>query len=178
MSFLDLFKKKPQAPSINCRVWLNQVAKEKACIRMAKTDHELIFIAWSRLTFGVFQNVFSRQGLPSEVILAREVIPSRLEGKEFVFLERHYDRDKELNFLESINANKVLVQFSLEDPIMSAFNSDRVLKVMESMGHQEDEPMEHKMINKSIERGMDKVKDASLTDDLPEVVKVWIDSMD
>jgi len=152
MSFLDLFKKTPKGPKINVRVWVNQAAKEKACAQMALADTTLAFIAWSKITGQHFQEVFRRQDIPNEVLTARDILPSKMIGRNFVFLERHYHRDKEKKFIESLNSNEVLVHVSLSDPLLSAFNADRIKRIMDSMGHDEDEPIEHAMINKSIER--------------------------
>lgn len=117
MPFLNLFKKTPQGPSINARLWLNQTAKTKACIRMAKEDSTLVFIAWSTATQEINQKLFREQGMSTEVILARDVIPSRMQGKNYVLLERHYDRDKEIEFLESLKAGEVLAHLALSVPL-------------------------------------------------------------
>ena len=48
---------------------------------------------------------------------------------------------------------------SLEDKLMRLFNSERISKVMDSMGHKEGEVIQHKMITKSIERAQKKVEE-------------------
>lgn len=60
---------------------------------------------------------------------------------------------------------------------MRVFNSDRIQKVMVDMGHTEGEFIEHKMINKSIERAMDKIKSDGLPEDSSELVKEWMDGI-
>jgi len=177
MSFLDLFKKKPQGPKINVRVWMNLAAKEKACIRMAQAESTLIFIAWSKVTSDHFQAVFEKQGIPNEMMTAREVIPTRMAGKNFVFLERHFDHDKEKKFLEALKSNDVLVHVSLSDPLLAAFNADRIQKMMEKMGLNESEFIEHEMINKSIERAMEKIKNSNLHKDSPKTLLDWIEGI-
>jgi len=177
MSFLDRFKKNPQGPSITVRVWINQAEKEIACIKMAKDDPAFVFIAWSQVTCKLFLELFRKHGIPNEVLLSRLVFPSRVEGGKYLLLERHYDHDKEIEFLEYLKAEDVLAYVSLSDPLMSSFDANRIQKVMQSMGHQEGEYIEHKMIDKSIERAMKKIKEDGLTEDLPERVREWVESI-
>ena len=48
---------------------------------------------------------------------------------------------------------------SLEDPLMRMFGSDRIASVMDKMGFQEGEMIEHSMISSSIERAQKKVEE-------------------
>ncbi|MBR1379529.1 MAG: preprotein translocase subunit SecA [Bacteroidaceae bacterium] len=48
---------------------------------------------------------------------------------------------------------------SLEDKLMRLFASDRISKIMDRMGFEDGEMIEHKMINKSIERAQKKVEE-------------------
>ena len=178
MSFLDLFKKKPKGPRINVRVWMNNTAKEKACTKMALKEKSLIFIAWSKVTCQHFQELFNRQDIPNEVITASDILPSRMTGKSFVFLERHYDHDKENKFLASLGANEFLAHLSLHDPLLSVFNTGHIQNLMTSMGHDEGEFIEHEMIDKSIERAMEKIKNSDLQGDVSTDLIEWIEGID
>jgi preprotein translocase subunit SecA len=48
---------------------------------------------------------------------------------------------------------------SLEDDLMRLFSSDRIVKLMDRMGFEEGEVIEHSMISKSIERAQKKVEE-------------------
>ncbi len=48
---------------------------------------------------------------------------------------------------------------SLEDDLMRLFSSDRIVKVMDKLGFEEGEMIEHSMISKSIERAQKKVEE-------------------
>ena len=48
---------------------------------------------------------------------------------------------------------------SLEDDLMRLFSSDRIASVMDKLGFQEGEMIEHKMISNSIERAQKKVEE-------------------
>ena len=48
---------------------------------------------------------------------------------------------------------------SLEDKLMRLFASDRISSIMDKLGFEEGEMIEHPMINKSIERAQKKVEE-------------------
>ena len=48
---------------------------------------------------------------------------------------------------------------SMEDELMRLFGSDRIVKVMDRMGYEEGEVIQHSMISKSIERAQKKVEE-------------------
>jgi len=80
--------------------------------------------------------------------------------------------------INELNAKEVLIYLSLNDPIIfSAFNADRIEQVIKSMGHQEHEPIEHKMISKSIERAQKKLMIGDLPSDCAESLKKWMESL-
>lgn len=174
MPILNLFRKTPKGPRISVRVWINHDAKEKACIKMAQAEKTLLFIAWSKVTCEHFQEIFKQEGIPNEVVTASDVLPYRMTGRKFVFIERHYDEIKEKKFLKSLKVDSALAHLSLSDPILSIFNSDRVQEVLENMGHNEDESIEHDMVNKSIERAMREIKNGNLPEDSSRALKEWI----
>lgn len=178
MSFLNLFKKSPKGPNITVRVWINKAEKEKACTQMAKAENTLIFVTWSKVTYQHFQTVFRNENISNDVMMAKDVVPAMVTERNIVFLERHFDLDKEKKFLESVNVNKVLVLIALSDPLMSAFNADGIQKLMDRMGHQEGEYIEHAMINKSIERAMEKIKSGGLPEDCSIEMKEWMEGID
>ncbi|MBT8228856.1 MAG: preprotein translocase subunit SecA, partial [Bacteroidia bacterium] len=82
-------------------------------------------------------------------------------GLAIIATERHDSRrvDRQLRGRAGRQGDPGTSQFyvSLEDKLMRLFNSDRIVKVMDSMGHQEGEVIQHKMITKSIERAQKKV---------------------
>ncbi len=176
---MSIFKKlfgqsdSKKAPKINLRVWVNQAAKEKACVMMAQADRHLLFIAWSKVTSQHFQEVFRKQHIPNEVMTADDILPYRMTGRSFVFIERHFDLRKETIFLESLKAKEVLVHVSLSDPLLLPFNSERIQQLMKQIGHDEEEYIEHDMINKSIENAMKKIKSGDFPKDSSKELLDW-----
>ncbi|ASQ90600.1 preprotein translocase subunit SecA [Prosthecochloris sp. GSB1] len=52
---------------------------------------------------------------------------------------------------------------SLEDNLMRLFGSDRVISVMDKLGHEEGDVIEHSMVTKSIERAQKKVEEQNFS---------------
>ena len=84
-------------------------------------------------------------------------------GLAIIGTERHDSRrvDRQLRGRSGRQGDPGSSQFyaSLEDDLMRLFGSDRVAKMMDRMGHQEGEVIQHKMISRSIERAQTKVEE-------------------
>ena len=84
-------------------------------------------------------------------------------GLAIVATERHDSRrvDRQLRGRAGRQGDPGSSQFfvSLEDRLMRLFNSDRIANVMDKMGHQEGEVIQHSAVTKSIERAQKKVEE-------------------
>jgi len=84
-------------------------------------------------------------------------------GLAIVGTERHDSRrvDRQLRGRAGRQGDPGSSQFyvSLEDNLMRLFNSERIAKLMDRMGHQEGEVIQHSMVSKSIERAQRKVEE-------------------
>jgi preprotein translocase subunit SecA len=84
-------------------------------------------------------------------------------GLAIIGTERHESRrvDRQLRGRAGRQGDPGSSQFfvSLEDDLMRLFGSDRIAKLMDRMGHQEGEVIQHSMVTKSIERAQKKVEE-------------------
>jgi preprotein translocase subunit SecA len=84
-------------------------------------------------------------------------------GLAIVGTERHESRriDRQLRGRAGRQGDPGSSQFfvSLEDNLMRLFGSERIAKMMDRMGHEEGESIQHKMISNSIERAQKKVEE-------------------
>ena len=84
-------------------------------------------------------------------------------GLAIIATERHDSRrvDRQLRGRSGRQGDPGSSQFyvSLEDKLMRLFNSDRIVKIMDKMGHQEGEVIQHSMISKSIGNAQKKVEE-------------------
>jgi preprotein translocase subunit SecA len=84
-------------------------------------------------------------------------------GLAIIGTERHDSRrvDRQLRGRAGRQGDPGSSQFfvSLEDDLMRLFGSDRIAKLMDRMGIEEGEVIQHSMISKSIERAQKKVEE-------------------
>jgi preprotein translocase subunit SecA len=84
-------------------------------------------------------------------------------GLAIVGTERHDSRrvDRQLRGRSGRQGDPGSSQFfvSLEDNLMRLFNSERIIKLMDRMGLEEGEVIQHSMVSKSIERAQKKVEE-------------------
>jgi preprotein translocase subunit SecA len=84
-------------------------------------------------------------------------------GLAIIGTERHDSRrvDRQLRGRAGRQGDPGSSQFyiSLEDNLMRLFQSERIARLMDRMGHQEGEVIQHSMVTKSIERAQKKVEE-------------------
>lgn len=109
---------------------------------------------------GVVTIATNMAGRGTDIVLGAEVID--LGGLHIVGTERHESRriDNQLRGRSGRQGDPGSSQFflSLEDDLMRLFGSDKIAVVMEKLGMEEDEPVEHKMVTSSIEQAQKKVE--------------------
>ncbi len=118
--------------------------------------------------------IVAEAGQPSKVTIATNMAGrgtdikisdqvKRDGGLAIVATERHDSRrvDRQLRGRAGRQGDPGSSQFyvSLEDNLMRLFQSERIAKVMDRMGHQDGEVIQHKMVTKSIERAQKKVEE-------------------
>ncbi|MBL4707844.1 MAG: preprotein translocase subunit SecA, partial [Flavobacteriales bacterium] len=100
-------------------------------------------------------------GRGTDIKLSKEVIEAG--GLAIIGTERHESRrvDRQLRGRAGRQGDPGSSQFyvSLEDNLMRLFGSDRIAKLMDRMGLEEGEVIQHSMITKSIERAQKKVEE-------------------
>ncbi len=100
-------------------------------------------------------------GRGTDIKLSNEV--KEAGGLAIIATERHDSRrvDRQLRGRSGRQGDPGSSQFyvSLEDKLMRLFNSDRIVKIMDKLGHEEGEVIQHSMITKSIERAQKKVEE-------------------
>ena len=89
-----------------------------------------------------------------------------LDGLHIVGTERHESRriDNQLRGRAGRQGDPGSSRFyiSLEDDLMRLFGSDRIMKIMDRLGIEEDQPIEHSLVTKSIETAQKRVESHNL----------------
>ena len=110
---------------------------------------------------GIVTIATNMAGRGTDIKLSQDVIDSG--GLAIIGTERHDSRrvDRQLRGRSGRQGDPGSSQFfvSFEDNLMRLFGSDRVTKVMDRMGLQEGENIQHSMVTKTIERAQKKVEE-------------------
>lgn len=100
-------------------------------------------------------------GRGTDIKIGEEV--KKAGGLAIIGSERHDSRrvDRQLRGRAGRQGDPGTSQFfvSLEDELMRLFGSERIVKVMDKMGYEEGEVIQHSMMTKSIERAQKKVEE-------------------
>ncbi|MEX2589974.1 MAG: preprotein translocase subunit SecA [Chitinophagales bacterium] len=100
-------------------------------------------------------------GRGTDIKIGKEV--KEAGGLAIVGSERHESRrvDRQLRGRSGRQGDPGSSQFfvSLEDNLMRLFGSDRIAKLMDRMGYEEGEVIQHSMVSKSLERAQKKVEE-------------------
>ena len=160
MGLFNLFNKKEKLPEMNDLVWKNQTAKYNGLLALIEQYQDAVWICWFSET-QTSSNFFikSRNVKQIDIRLARTVQPSMVENRPVVFLEHYPLRLEEEKLIENWNPKQIFVLNSLDEPLFEAFGGERIVHLMESLGMQEDEQIQHAMISKSIKRAQEKLQE-------------------
>ncbi len=110
---------------------------------------------------GVVTIATNMAGRGTDIKLSPEV--KAAGGLAIIGTERHESRrvDRQLRGRSGRQGDPGSSQFfvSLEDDLMRLFSSERIIRVMDRLGHEEGDVIQHSMITKSIERAQKKVEE-------------------
>ncbi|MBI4931982.1 MAG: preprotein translocase subunit SecA [Bacteroidetes bacterium] len=126
--------------------------------KMHQKEAEIVAEAGTSGTVTIATNMAGRG---TDIKLTPEV--KTAGGLAIIGTERHESRrvDRQLRGRAGRQGDPGSSQFfvSLEDNLMRLFGSDRIAKLMDSMGHEEGQMIQHSMVTKSIERAQKKVEE-------------------
>ena len=149
--------------SINQSEIISRLLKEKNIVhnvlnaKYHEKEAEIIKDAGQKNTVTIATNMAGR----GTDIKLGEGVPE-MGGLMIIGTERHESRriDNQLRGRSGRQGDPGSTQFylSLEDDLMRIFGADNISRFMDKLGMEEDEPIEHSMITKSIEKAQKKVE--------------------
>ncbi|MDG2210120.1 MAG: preprotein translocase subunit SecA [Flavobacteriales bacterium] len=137
---------------------IRQIKHQVLNAKLHQREAEIVTAAGQPGTVTIATNMAGRG---TDIKLSDETKASG--GLAIIGTERHDSRrvDRQLRGRAGRQGDPGSSQFyvSLEDDLMRLFSSDRVSKMMDRMGHQDGDVIQHSMITKSIERAQKKVEE-------------------
>lgn len=166
----SLFKKKASI-KITDKVYLSEQAKFSALEKIIQEHPDTIFIAWFEQTKNKFTAFLNQKGVDFNVYLTREVASKNLPN--FVFIEHFPLFEKEMQFFESFES-EISVYSALDEPFLAYFLNNNVTSLLQKMGADENECMDHKMITNAIQNIQKKLDKEVLIDSTATSQEDWM----
>lgn len=167
------FGKKKEVTKVTDVVFMKVKAKWHACVEANKKD-ATIFIAWFEETQRQLQAFFEEQNTGNtQVILYRQVATHFIAEKQLIFVEHYPLREKENALYASLDLREVTVFSSLEDPLFQHFGGNKIIEVMQKMGLQENEAVQHGMINMALKNAQEKIAKKILIEQSAQSQEEW-----
>lgn len=158
------FGKKKETTKVSDVVFMHAAAKWQACHLALQSNANTIFITWFEETQQQLQEYFNAQNAANPtVILYREAAAHFINNNPVIFAEHYPLREKEEALYTSLKLEDVKVFSSLEDALFQHFGGERIIELMQKMGLQENEPVQHTMISMALKNAQEKIaKEVSL----------------
>ncbi|MBK9327754.1 MAG: hypothetical protein IPM95_00275 [Sphingobacteriales bacterium] len=184
-----LFKKKPEL-EVTDIVWKNDSAKQNGILKHISTAERFILYYYFQDTKETFTEIlrnssisFADQvGAPEKLVLLQAKHPGNphsINDRNVFFLEHHPSFSAEKPILDDLfmaGVKKVLFFNSLKEPIFQFFGSERIVLLLEKMGLEEEESIEHPMISQSIRNAQQKMDEKVIFPSSTRNAKDWISS--
>lgn len=152
------FGKKEKSIPVKDVVYLSTTAKWDACCAVAAEHPSMVFIAWFPHTqHGLTAQLQAKGITGARVLLYREVIAHTIAGRHMIVAEHYPLQQKETDLFRSLGLHEVTVFSALDEPFFKTFGSDNIIRLMQTMGMKDDEPLSHTYITSSIQRAQEKI---------------------
>jgi hypothetical protein len=135
----------------------------------------LEFLDKYQVPYVIMDEYFDLSADKSVFILNAEMVLSSLHVDSFrtksktIIADGHYPIDSHENSVieklcDTSSANSVLFCLSLEDQLLKYFGSENIISLLEKLGLDENESLDHPMIQKAIERAREKISTSVLSE--------------
>lgn len=171
---MGLFKKKP-AIEIKDRIWVTTPSKLDAFKNETEKTPGIVFILWFDETLKSVESFFSQQAIKTAILLtAKESNRQYLEGKRVIFGEHYPLREKEIELFQNLKLNPVEVWSALDEPLFMRFGSEKIVGLLSQLGMKDNQPIEHQMISKAIQKVQDKISNNVTNESLATSQSDWM----
>ena len=159
LSNLFGIKEGPESPAIfKDKVYIHLTGKMNACLLLAKTQPEAIFIAWFNETAETYKAFFVQNGIDEDRITTVNKIDITIpQNHQPVFLEHYPLPAKELELVKDWQLKNIPVFSAMDEPLFKHFGSDKMIPLIKLFGMKESEAIEHSYVTESIIKGQNKI---------------------
>ena len=171
----DLFGKKEDTETtaiFKDKVYIHATGKMNACLQLAKTQPEVLFIAWFKKTAETYKAFFLQNGIDGARIIT--VAELDLQNYQPVFLEHYPLPAKELELVKDWQLTNIPVFSAMDEPLFKYFGSDKMIPLIKLFGMKESEAIEHSYVTESIIKGQGKIANKVILEQTAHSQAEWM----
>ena len=193
-----LFKSKPKVVPVTHHVYLSQTELYRQLIgkviKSSEASNRLMLVYHfnetgvairklleaAQVSFGAWTDPI---GTDSNVLLIESKKLRQFskidDFSTILFSEIHPIGGVDVEFNELLKAKNVVAEIvfyvSMDSPILSRFGAEKIIDMMNRLGMKENEKIEHKMIDTSILRAQERLKELIVHEKEAESIQEWMD---
>jgi hypothetical protein len=171
----SFFGKKQSEIKLQNVVWASCGGKWKACAKRVNTTPATKCVAWFEDTRKQLQEYLDDAGVATHVLLAREAGSLQLHGAPILLVEHHPMRSKEEEFVQKMGLKEATIYYSLDEAFFKRFGGDKVVHLMQAMGMNDNESIQHSMVTKAIENAQEKIENKMIVEQSARSQQEWMD---
>lgn len=170
-----LFQKNGKTKIVD-QVFTHQKFKWNYCLKILEKDSQTVFIGWFEDSISQLEQALNATNNSSaKVLLARTTSRSQAEGSQIIFLEHHPMKSKEDIFYSQLGLKEAIVLIALDEPLLSLFGCEKLIGIMQKLGMNEDEMIEHKLVSESIANAQRKIEQRMTIEQSARSSSEWIE---
>ncbi len=160
------FSKKERQPARRNKdlVWISTHAKWQALPGLVTSNEPVYLFGWFAETVDKAKQVLQAAGLHKSVGYATDFSPAATNNCSIIVLEHYPLPQKEAAILSAAGATQILVLSALDEPLLKHFGGERLALIVQKLGLEATEFLEHSMISNSLMRAQQKISETVITD--------------
>jgi preprotein translocase subunit SecA len=83
-------------------------------------------------------------------------------------------KSKEETVFKQLELKEVIILTSLDEPLLIMFGGEKLIKIMQSLGMNEEEIIEHKMVSQSIATAQEKIEKKVIVEPTARSQSEWL----
>ena len=189
--FESLFGKKKSTAKTIDHIWKNDYAKYKGIVKFMNKTQPIIFIYYFSETKNQIKQLIDAMQLHFSsdiykqdritITHAENILGAKLDlsNTTVCFIEHHPSyavEHKVIHYLQDeLKVQEIIFHISLEEPLLHYFGSDKIIDMLERMGFDETESLQHAMITNSIINAQKKVDEKNPNSIETQTAKNWFE---
>lgn len=169
----SFFKTKHTGPSYRDLLWIDKPAKAAGALKLLDQYPDATVVAWFNDTIQYWQQMLQQNRGNIIVRNARQVSSPQVNDKMVILLEHYPIGEKEWAAWQNWRPKEMLVLNSLDEPLFLYFGGERLTGLLQSLGLQKDECIEHKLVSKALKNAQEKLGEKLVTEHLAHSPEEW-----